>query len=70
MPERRPVPDRKAAVPLAFTVTGAPALLIFLVVLALLVTGAVVVLRAAGRGVRKGVDHVGHHDGTPPDRGA
>ncbi|MGX6448144.1 hypothetical protein ACVU7I_08785 [Patulibacter sp. S7RM1-6] len=51
--------------PLAFTVTGAPALLIILVVLALLVTGAVVAVRAAGRGVRKGVDHVGHRDADP-----
>jgi hypothetical protein len=37
---------------LAVTVTGAPAILIILVILALLVTGVVVAIRAAGRGVK------------------
>lgn len=48
--------------PLAAEVTGLPALLIILVILALLVTGAVVVVRATGRGVKKGLDHIGDRD--------
>ncbi|WP_022927338.1 hypothetical protein [Patulibacter americanus] len=44
--------------PIAVTVTGAPALIIIVVILALLITGVVVVVRAGGRGVKKGVDHL------------
>lgn len=42
----------------AVTITGAPAAIIILIVLALLITGVVVAVRATGRGVRKGIDHL------------
>lgn len=51
---------------LAVTVTGAPALIIILVVLALLITGVVVAVRTAGRGVKRGIDHL-DHDSTDRD---
>ena len=50
--------------PLSATVTGAPALIIILVILALLVTGVVVAIRATGRGVKKGIDHLSGTDET------
>jgi Na+-transporting methylmalonyl-CoA/oxaloacetate decarboxylase gamma subunit len=53
---------------LAVTVTGAPAILIILVILALLITGVIVAIRAAGRGVKKGVDHVADRRDEPADR--
>jgi Na+-transporting methylmalonyl-CoA/oxaloacetate decarboxylase gamma subunit len=53
---------------LAVTVTGAPAILIILVILALLITGVVVAIRAAGRGVKKGVDHVTDRGDDPARR--
>jgi hypothetical protein len=44
------------------TLTGAPALLVILVVVALLVTGAVVAIRWTGRGLRRGTERMSAHD--------
>jgi hypothetical protein len=40
-------------IPLAFTITGIPALLIILLILVLLVAGAVSLVRAGARGAKK-----------------
>ena len=54
--------------PLAATVTGAPALLIILIIVALLLTGVVVAIRATGRGVKKGINHFSDAGDTTPTR--
>lgn len=41
----------------AFVVTGAPAVIIIVVIVALFITGVVTFLRATARGVRRAVDH-------------
>jgi hypothetical protein len=48
--------------PLAAELTGAPAALIIIVILALIVTGVVVAVRATGRGVKKGAEHLKGRD--------
>jgi hypothetical protein len=47
---------------IATTITGLPALLIILVILALIVLGAV----AVGRGAKRGVDRATHRDHQEP----
>jgi hypothetical protein len=47
------------------TVSGLPAVLILLVVLALLVVGAVVLVRTVFRGGKRAVRAVADHDGPP-----
>jgi hypothetical protein len=44
---------------IAAKVTGLPALLIILVILALIIVGAVTVFRAAGRGAKKVASNIG-----------
>jgi hypothetical protein len=49
----------------SFHVTGIPALLIILVILAVLITGCVVTVKALGRGARKAVNaERDHHSGA------
>lgn len=50
---------------LAFTVTGLPAVLIILVILALFFTGVFVVVRGAGRGASKLAHKATDHEHRP-----